>query len=435
MDKEITLSVDSMAYGGYGVARMDHKVIFIPYTVKGDQVRIHVTQEKRAFCFGNVLSVVEPSPWRIPASCPHFGLCGGCQWQHIEFRRHGELKGEILEEMLRRVGGLEEIPPIAIVASESPYGYRLRVRLKAEGGRLGYYQEKSHELVECNGCPIAHPLINETLETLRQERGSLPDATELEIRASPEEKKTVLVLHLRTFSEDDTRRLKGLLSASPVVKGIALLKKRSALWLGDPRIHFSVRVACREEERTFSFRASPQSFFQVHRDQNQRLIESVLEFSELEKEETFLDLYAGIGNFTLPLASLGSHGIGMEENPEALKDALFNGRKNGITTCHFVRGRVERILRDGRDGRDGKNRKSHLVVLDPPRTGGKTIMEDIAHLRPSRIVYISCNPATLARDVRSLSQKGYSVQRLALIDMFPQTYHMEVVALLRLAVP
>lgn len=424
MAEELTLCVDSMAHGGYGVARIDRKVIFIPYVVKGDKVRIEVVKQKTAFGFGRVASIVEPSPWRIEPACPSFGLCGGCHWQHIEYARHADLKREIVVEMLKRVGGLREIPPIAVLPSESPYGYRLRIRLKAEGDRLGYYQQGSHALVDLNRCPIAHPLINETLQALRKELGGLPEPKELEIRASPDERKTVLLLHFRSLSERDLDRLKGFLRETPLVKGVALLRKRKARWLGDPRIRFALPVSYPGGERTFKFRVSPRSFFQVHLEQNQKLIETVLRFSELQTDETFLDLYAGNGNLTLPLASQGKFAIGVEENPEAVEDALFNGRENGITNCRFVHGKVERILMGG------IRKRVDLVVLDPPRSGGKTVVEGIARLRPSRIVYVSCDPGTLARDLRMLHEKGYGTRRLALIDMFPQTYHMEVVALL-----
>ena len=178
------------------------------------------------------------------------------------------------------------------------------------------------------------------------------------------------------------------------------------------------------EKRDLKFRISPGSFFQVNLEQNQTLIQTVLQFSEVNEEEKVLDLYAGVGNLTLPLAMGAKEVLGIEENRTAIEDARFNAEKNGIRNCEFIHGKVEDVLKHW------KRENPDLVVLDPPRTGCKTILDQVVRLKPKKIVYVSCEPTTFSRDLRLFSERGYSLQKLSLIDMFPQTYHMEVVGLL-----
>jgi 23S rRNA (uracil1939-C5)-methyltransferase len=297
--------------------------------------------------------------------------------------------------------------------------------LKTKRETLGYYRERSHNIVDIDHCPIAHPLINQIILSLRQDLRRFSQMEEIEINVSPEEGKGVLVLHAHSFPQESNDFLKEFLKTHPVVKGIAILRKDRMNPLGDPSLTFPVFLGRSGNGRTIRFRASPESFFQVNLDQNQRLVQTVLEFSGAQKDELVLDLYAGIGNFTLPLASEAGRVIGIEENRGAVKDADFNRETNRIEGCEFIVGRVEEILENW------GSEKPHLIVLDPPRTGCKAMMDQIVRLKPSKIIYTSCEPTTFARDLRLLSERGYHLQRLALIDMFPQSYHMEVVGLLK----
>jgi 23S rRNA (uracil1939-C5)-methyltransferase len=215
-----------------------------------------------------------------------------------------------------------------------------------------------------------------------------------------------------------------LLRGHPILKGISISGEERSLSLGEPLLAFSFSLDQKEERRKFKLRASPESFFQINPEQNQALIQTVLQFGDVKEEERVLDLYAGIGNFSLPFGSGAREVVGVEENKTAVEDARFNAKENRIDRCKFLTGRTEEVLRDWTKG------KPDLVILDPPRAGGKRIAPLIAGLSPRRIVYISCDPATLSRDLRLFAEEGYPLQKLTLIDMFPQTYHMEVVALL-----
>lgn len=425
MQKRVQVKIESMAYKGYGVARVDHKVLFVPFSVTGDEAWAEIVEEKKDYGIAKIETLIKPSPWRTSPPCPYFGACGGCQWQHIDYSVHGELKKNILIDILKRMGGQKEIPPMTVIPSPKSYGYRIRVQLKTEGKALGYYQERSHHIVDIEHCPIAHPLVNQLILLLRERLPFLSQFEEVEISVSPEEKKGVLLLHPLSFAKEMRTFAKELLQDYSILKGIMISGKGRFTSIGNPFLTFSVSFDRAGEKKGWSLRASPESFFQVNVEQNQALLQTVLRFGEVNKGESVLDLYAGIGNFTLPLALGAKEVLGIEENEKAVEDARFNVERNGITQCRMKRGRVEEVLKNW----NGK--APDLVVLDPPRSGGKEVVNQIIGLKPKRIVYVSCDPTTLSRDLRLFSEKGYSLQEVSLIDMFPQTYHMEVVALLK----
>ena len=406
-----------MAFKGYGVSRIDGKVVFIPYSAIGDEVWVEILEEKKNYSTGKLVEILAPSSWRVEPPCPYFGTCGGCQWQHIDYAQQAELKKGILKDTLMRLGKLKEIPPITAFSSPDPYDYRTRVQLKVKGEKLGYYQDRSHQLVDIERCPIAHPLVNQIISLLRKERLLLSSIEEIDINVSPEEGKGVLILCVLKTSRGLEISARQFLKSHPILKGITTLKERQTASLGKPHLNFTIPL-------NFTLRTSPGGFFQVNLKQNDRLIQKVLEFSRGQRNEGALDLYSGVGNFTLPLATVTQKIWGIEENAVAVNDARFNAQFNGIENVGFIRGKVEEVLKKW------KREKPDLIILDPPRTGCKGVVEQVTGLKPKRIVYVSCEPTILARDLRLFSDRGYFLHELALIDMFPQTYHMEVVGLL-----
>jgi len=425
MNSPLQVEIDSMAFRGYGVARTGGKVLFIPHTVTGDKAWVEIIEEKKGYSFGRLSRLIFPSPWRTDPPCPYFGACGGCQWQHIDYSVHGRLKKDILEEILRRLGGVKEIPPVTVVPSPDPYAYRVRIQLKVEGKAIGYYRERSRHIIGIDRCPISHSLINQLILSFSKEWLSFVRMKEIEINVSPEEGKGIFILHPRSPRRGRKDSFRKLLQGSSVLKGCAVVTRNGDMRVGDASLNFAFPVAGGQEKGRLTLRASPRSFLQVNLRLNERLVETVLEFSEMKGGERVLDLYAGIGNFTLPLATQAGEVVGIEENGTAVEDGRFNAQQNRIRNCRFRHGRVEDLL---------KHRpiaEPDLVVLDPPRAGCKEITDRIVALKPKRIVYASCEPATFARDLRPFSEGGYRLQRLALFDMFPQTYHMEVVGLLQ----
>jgi 23S rRNA (uracil1939-C5)-methyltransferase len=414
-----------MAFKGYGVSRHGGKVIFVPFAVTGDEVEVEIVEERKNYSLAKTSRILTPSPWRVEPRCPYFGRCGGCHWQHINPLSQIEIKGQILKDILGRLGGLKEIPPLSLAPSKHPYEYRVRVQLKVEGKGIGYYQESSHRLIPIDHCPIAHPLVNETLSALRQDFPVLEGLNEVEINVSPEEGKSILLLHFPRFPRRAEREARSFLEHHPVVKGIAMVARGRSLRFGNPTLNFTVSFQRHGRQRALSLRASSETFFQVNLEQNQGLVQTVLEFSDVKGEEKLLDLYSGIGNLTLPLATEAKETLGIEGNKTAVEDARWNARRNGISHCHFVRARVE----DMPETFDGSH--PDVLVLDPPRTGCKALGTHMDRLHPKRVVYVSCDPTTLARDLRFFSEKEFRLHDIRLLDFFPQSYHMEVVALLR----
>jgi 23S rRNA (uracil1939-C5)-methyltransferase len=424
MMNKVYVRIESVAFKGYGVARIHGKVVFIPYTVTGDQGWIEILEEKKKYSLGKLIQIVEPSPWRVNPPCPYFGSCGGCQWQHIDYSVHGELKKEILRESLKRLGRLKEIPLISVAPSPQSYDYRVRVQLKVKGKSMGYYQESSHRIVEIDHCPISHSLVNQIIQNLREESVPSLPIEEIEINVSPMERRGILLFHPLSFDQRIEDFLKQFLQNHPILRGIAIARRDALKLFGNPHLNFTILWDQGKEKRNLTLRISSASFSQINLEQNQRLIQTVLEFSEGNRGERAFDLYAGAGNLTLPLALGAKEVFGIEENKWAIEDSRFNAERNGIKNVTFIRGKVEDVLKNSRG-------KPDLIVLDPPRTGCKTILDQVVRLRPQKIVYVSCEPTTFSRDLRLFSDRGYSLQRLSLIDMFPQTFHMEVIALLK----
>jgi 23S rRNA (uracil1939-C5)-methyltransferase len=329
-----------------------------------------------------------------------------------------------LWEILKRLGKLKEIPPIRVTSSPRSYAYRVRVRLKVKGKSVGYYREGTHQIVDIEHCPISHPLVNQIIRNLREESVPSLPLEDIEITISPEEGKGVLLLHPRSFDRRTEDFSRTVLERHSILRGIAIAKKDGLSLFGDPHLNFTIPRNQGKEKRSLMFRISTGSFLQVNLEQNQRLIQTVLEFSEVNERQKVLDLYAGAGNLTLPLAMGAGEVLGIDENGRAIEDARFNAERNGIQNGNFIHGKVEDVLK-------GFTKKPDLIVLDPPRTGCKPVLDQVVRLKPQKIVYVSCEPSTFSRDLHLFSERGYSLQGLDLIDMFPQTYHMEVIGLLQ----
>ncbi len=418
MAERVRVRIESAAFKGYGVSRLQGKVVFIPYAAVGDEGWAEIVQEKKTYATARWIEILVPSPWRVNPSCPYFGTCGGCHWQHIDYTRQIRLKEVILQDILTRLGKLKRVPSIALFPSPAPYNYRTRVQLKVRGEKFGYYHERSHQLVEIERCPIAHPLINQIISSLRKECFLLSFTEEIEINVSPKEERGVLMFYSPELPRKWEASLHSFLKSHPVVKGISIFSKRRSHSFGNPRLSFAIAP-------NLTLRVSGGSFFQVNLKQNEKLIQKVLDFSERQSNEKTLDLYSGVGNLTLPLATISQEVLGIEGDAVAVRDARFNAQFNGIENVRFIHGKVEEVLKRR------KREKPDLVVLDPPRTGAKGVVGLVTQLRPRRVVYVSCEPTLFARDLLLFSERGYFLRKLALIDMFPQTYHMEVIGLLQ----
>jgi 23S rRNA (uracil1939-C5)-methyltransferase len=258
MNQQFHSKIESMAFKGYGVARIEGKLVFIPFSATGDEGWIELVEEKKNYAMGRLKKLTQSSPWRVDPPCPYFGVCGGCQWQHIDYSFHGEIKKGIFEEILHRLGRVKEAPIIQVIPSPDSYGYRVRVQLRVKNGRMGYYRERSHQLVDIDRCQISHSLINQIILSLRKELSSFPPLKEIEINVSPEEEKGGLVVHLHSSSRGRKHFAESLLQSCPVLKGVAVIQEGRLTLSGDPLLHYtiystrSIRIRTRHCLRRFS---------------------------------------------------------------------------------------------------------------------------------------------------------------------------------------
>ncbi len=428
-DKSVLVTIEKLVHGGNGLAHDGAMAVFVEGVLPGESVRIQLERVKKGYAEGRLLEVVTPSPDRTVAPCPVYGRCGGCQLQHASAAAQLELKRDILKETLVRLGGLTDLDVPPFIASPEVYGYRHRARLavvtpRGKTASLAYHEEGSHRLVPIAACPLLAPRLNEAVAHLnRTLAGSgMMAALIQEVRLGYSVATGELVMQYE--AERCTRRqaegwfervrtgLVGLKGQMMIV-GRGLQQRR---WVDGETVLI-------EQVAGLRLRCSDRSFVQANWRLNETLVETVAAWVfEGGKGAPLrvLELYAGIGNFGLPIARGGALVTLVEANPAALADARYNARVNHVGRCRFRQGPAEAIL-------DASTPDEYdLVLMDPPRTGlSKEALTGLLRLRPHRLVYLSCDPPTLARDLRAMREAGYRVSRLQGFDMFPQTMHIE----------
>ena len=430
------LTIEKLVYGGDGLARLPaddagrRRAVFVPYTIGGETVEADLTPQAGSFARAHLKSVAEPSPERIHPECPYFGECGGCQYQHIRYEHQLATKADILRENLQRIAKIELREEVQLHASP-PWGYRNRTRLAVRHGAdfvLGYRRPHSQSVLPVESCPISSPLIQQAITTLwRAGRArQIPEAVgEIEIFANDSDTGLMLLLYIqkdRSVSETTWQQFAAnLRSALPQAETAALLAERDLEKLASGAPTPAPQVLFGSGNLTYkvaahSYRVSAGSFFQSNRRMLDKLINLV---TGGQSGVAALDLYAGVGLFTLPLAAYFRRVFAVEASPLSHSELRYNLPANGKA----VRATAEDYL----DG-DAPKLRADLVVVDPPRTGlGSRAARSLARLRAPRIVYVSCDPATLARDLGPLHAAGYRVEQAHVVDLFPQTYHLETV--------
>jgi 23S rRNA (uracil1939-C5)-methyltransferase len=384
--------VEKLVYGGDGLARLDGRVVFAPFVLPGERIRAEAEQEKPGMLRARAAEVLAPAPQRVPAPCPYFGRCGGCHYQHAPYDYQLEVKRSILIEELRRLGKIEPPAEIEIVAGE-PWGYRNRAQFHIENGRLGYREARSHKLCAIDRCPISSPKINEAIGALN---GMLRDP-----------RWPRFIRSLEVFTDERQVQVNVLQAEKRVAR-------RFFEWCAETMPGL-VEGALDYEGR---FRVGPDSFFQVNRFLLNALVQSATAGADGNHA---LDLYAGVGLFSLALARRFERVTAIETGSAAVRDLQFNAQRAGLTNVTAQRDSAEAYLAQLQQAPD-------FVLLDPPRAGfGKAVVRRLAELRPPQIAIVSCDPSTLARDLGGLLTAGYRFDRMALVDLFPQTYHFETV--------
>ena len=387
------------AYGGYSIAR-DEKIILIKGAIPGELVEVHIDERKRDYMLGTVTQVVEPSEFRVKPKCPVFGICGGCHLQFIDYEKQVNMKEEVLVDSLARIGGIEVQLSPSLTNAQWHYRHRAQFKISREG-TIGFFRESSRDVVLFESCPLMIDPINVLLQRIKENNLasglkeihlSIGDSAAALLRggADPERSEAFRDIGLSSIAVNDT------------------------LIEGSGTIMFDLNG--------LQYRVSPWTFFQAHWTLNLKVAEFIADLvAPLEKKKV-LDLYAGAGNFSLPIARYAEEVLLVEENPFAVEDGARNLKLNGLKNCRFVRSSAEKYR---------IQTKFDIIILDPPRPGlTSEVVKKVLETPSDTIVYISCNPSTLARDLKKL-KTTYDLQSVQMIDFFPNTFHIEAAALLK----
>ncbi|HEX3033875.1 MAG TPA: class I SAM-dependent RNA methyltransferase [Thermodesulfobacteriota bacterium] len=414
------LEIEKLTFGGWGIGRTGGKVVFVKGGLPGEVLNIEITNEKRKYAEAEIRNIIKPSPERIQPPCPVFDRCGGCQWQHLKYSSQLRSKEDILRETLERIGGLKEIEVEPIVPSPKQYGYRIRVTLSVwlekRKYRVGYFEEKSLRQVAIEHCPIASEPVNRAISRLSKSLSSIKDPYyDLEAVYISSDGSTAHVSLVPGRMKENQGKLDSFCNRLG-----KLMTTESISIVGDNENEFEFNLL------GLRFYLTPSLFVQAHKEINERLIKDVIEWAELGGGERVLDLYSGIGNFSLHLAKSSREVIGVEVNEKAVRLAKKSAEANLIGNAFFKALPCELFVEEALV----KDERFDLVVLDPPREGAKAIIPNLVQLSPEKIIYVSCDPPTLSRDLKMLRELNYRTIKIRPFDMFPQTYHIESVALL-----
>jgi len=441
----VEIEIIDLSSEGDGVGRIDDRVVFVPDTVTGDRALVRLVYVKRNYARGKLDKLLIPSPYRIRPRCIVADKCGGCQWQHIEDNYQKEAKRDRLVQSLERIGGFSQPNVAPILSNDASLGYRNKATyplgISATGKvQTGYYQRNSHQIVNLNQCPVQDPRLNPLLAEIKQ------DIEEQGWRIYDEKRDRGQLRHLSLRIGRRTQEM--LLTLVTTDFNLAGIEKQAQIWMqryphlvgvclnhnpkptnvifGNETKAIAGRPYLREIFAGLDLQLRPETFFQVNTEVAEALLDVIVEKLNLQGNETLVDAYCGIGTFTLPLAKRVKQAIGIEVQSASLEQAQHNARLNQIANANFIPGKVETILPQ-------LPTKPDIVLLDPPRKGcDRAVIDTLLKIQSSYLVYISCQPATLARDLKLLCQPGnYQLSFSQPADFFPQTTHVECVTFLR----
>lgn len=380
------ITIEKIVYGGDGLGRVEGQAVFVPFAAPGDQLRVRLTSLERNFARGEIAEIVEPSGLRRAAPCQYFGVCGGCQLQHLDYDAQLETKAEFVRESLRRMGGIDWKEKIEVLAADE-FGYRSRAEIKVNADQIGFFKAGSHDICEVTECPILLPAANAELRELHKPPNLLPSrATRVYLTVGDDQT-------LATPATGENAREAEIDAQGTVQQTIAGIK-----------YSFGVRT-----------------FFQSNRLLVEQLVATAIEEA---KGKIAFDLYAGAGLFSLPLSKLFAQVYAVEGSKISSKHGLKNAQANRVHNVNYKAMSVEAWLK----WEAPKLPRPDFVLLDPPRAGaGEAVIQRLLALQSLRIHYVSCDPATLARDLRLLTKAKYKIDSITALDMFPQTYHVETV--------
>jgi len=442
LEERYELFINSYSHRGEGIGRMDNFTVFVPGAISGEKARVKIIEVKKNFARGQLEEVILPSPHRVKPLCSVYYLCGGCQLQHISYKKQLDIKRLTIQDALLRLSQ-QKVKPLPVIGMEDPWRYRnkgyFQVNQEKGRARLGFYKAGSYDFVPASGCVLFSLQINRLVSYL-EDQLSLQKITVYNSKTGGGNLRNILIRESRRtgeimivfFTKEDNlgfdqNVLNDLVRTFPQVVSIyqninrspktVLLGKDFRLLKGKPDLEDAIGP--------FKFKISPQSFFQVNTAQAEILNEKILEYANFSGEETVIDSYCGTATISIYVAKQAEKVYAIEVEKSAVRDAKINCELNGISNLELFTGKAEEWLYKWR--RSGE--EVHLIIADPPRRGcSSKALKGIIKIKPKKIIYISCNPATLARDLKYLTKDDdYKLKKVLPIDMFPQTSHIECI--------
>ncbi len=421
------LEITALTHGGRGLGRHEGKAVFVPLTVPGDIVSCHIVKAKKHYAEAELVEVDKASSVRRSPPCPYFGCCGGCQWQHLFYTEQTHWKETLFRDQLVRQGIASDDVVAPIVTAPDEWHYRNRAQFKCHmtdtGLVMGFYRHGSHFVVDVDQCLLLRPEIQKVYNLLRQELPHCPSpgaVPQVDV-AVGDDKQVRVLLHVLPHA----RHL--LLPWLEDVAGKHALnaclqsgrKETVTVVHGEPELKIVI------DHPELFLRYGPGGFAQVNTAQNRQMVDTVLSLLDLKGHEKVLDLFCGMGNFSLPLSRRAAQVAGVEDYAPSIESARNNAHSNGIDNAAFHVGDAAEFVSRFQPG------EVDIVILDPPRTGSYDTVKNLLVLQPPQILYVSCDPATLARDLKQLVFNGYEVVSAQAFDLFPQTWHIESMTLLQ----
>jgi len=422
------LDITALVHGGRGIGRHDGKAVFVPMTMPGDRVNCRVVKSKRRYVEAELSEIVAPSPLRREPPCPFFGSCGGCQWQHLPYQEQTRWKDKIFSDLMIRSKVIDSDRIKPIVSAPDEWNYRNRVQLKchltSKGLVVGFYRHGSHSVVDIDKCRLVAPPIQNTLDLLRNELPDVPCAdcvSQLDV-ACGDDDQVRIILHADAKGHKQLRSWLQAFAERHQLNACLQTGGKASLEV----VHGESDLTVTVDQPEINLNYGPGGFVQVNSAQNRNMVEALLELLELDGSENVLDLFCGMGNFSLPVARRAGRVVGVEDYGPSIDRARTNATANNISNVEFYAADAATIMARYQDNND-----LNLVVLDPPRTGNYQTSSELLKVRPEQILYVSCDPATLVRDLTPLVNDGYDVVSSQPFDLFPQTWHIESITLLR----
>lgn len=429
-DTPVKVIISALAHDGRGVAHVDGKVIFIDEALPGEELEFLYTDIRKDYAEGKIAKLLSRSPLRVDAACPHYGVCGGCSFQHVAAEAQIKIKQDLLIEQFKRIGKVD-IPELWTSLTGPHWGYRRKARMgvkyvaKKDRVLVGFRERRHPYLAEIDSCLVMHPKVGTQLLALGELIGSLSLRDKIpQIEVAIGDEQCVLAIRiLEPATGEDHAKLRAFakthdMSLCLQAKGPDTITPLA----GEPEIMPSYALP----NHGIEFKFRPAMFTQVNYEINRQMIDRVIETLDLTINDSVLDLFCGLGNFTLPMAKKAGFVVGIEGDQPLVNHAKENAKHNGIDNVEFYAADLSKVISD----QAWANRHYNKILLDPSRAGASEILGHFKKWQPEQIIYVSCNPSTLARDAGILvNELGYQLVKAGVMDMFPQTGHVESIAL------